>query len=661
MPKPKPSAPAKKPPPTGRVKVRTARPVEQTWPDESRPRNAWWFDAEATVIAQIDHDGVPEGVTRSNHHILASPNQGVSLRYLSLSIWALVLALSLYSARDLRAAVLHDEALAGKAWVVAAVDQLHTLASRVGLAGLRAAIDSAFAPMKQKQPVLDTRLALQAPPPPPEATARREEATARVLLVGASSMQFYLGSELERRLESYRGVVTYRFGKLGTGLARPDTFDWFKTLPGLLRDFKPTIVIGQFGGNDGQHLEQPGGGLILFGTEAWEQEYAERLRHVASLVQSAGARLVMLGMPITRHKKHSEKLYVVNRVTQTVTEAAGGLYLSTWDIAVDPQGESRSTMTYEGKTGPMYLPDGVHYARVGAAYVAERLCWRLERLFELVPEDELLAVATHYELASVVRQTQTHYLAFVPQQALRTDQKLPVLYLLHAEAGQWTDFSERAHGLLQTLATKHELVIVTPDGSEHSYQASPLVESELRQTSLLTEVMPDVERRLPVLSRSGIAGLSLGGNEAIVLALKNEGRFASVSSMSGTLNLVDTPARPAPNEQAPRVRRARILDSSALELARVRPLQARAMNLLLTVGASDPWAKGTLELDALLTSFKAPHELRQSPGGHDWDHWLEVLPAHVAWHAALLHGSVEARREVGSAKSGVVQAVDSPR
>lgn len=82
MPKPKPSvpSPAKKPPPAGRVKVRTARPVEQTWPDESRPRNAWWFDAEATVIAQIDHDGVPEGVTRSNHHILASPNQGVSLR-----------------------------------------------------------------------------------------------------------------------------------------------------------------------------------------------------------------------------------------------------------------------------------------------------------------------------------------------------------------------------------------------------------------------------------------------------------------------------------------------------------------------------------------------------------------------------------------------------
>ena len=47
-------------------------------------------------------------------------------------------------------------------------------------------------------------------------------------------MQYYLGSELERRLETYRGVITHRFGKLGTGLARPDNFNWPKQLDRLL-------------------------------------------------------------------------------------------------------------------------------------------------------------------------------------------------------------------------------------------------------------------------------------------------------------------------------------------------------------------------------------------------------------------------------------------
>ncbi len=84
-------------------------------------------------------------------------------------------------------------------------------------------------------------------------------------------MQFYLGSELERRLERYRQVELHRFGKLGTGLARPDNFDWSKHITSLLEGFKPHIVIGQFGGNDGQPLQQRDGTLVLYGTAARSQ------------------------------------------------------------------------------------------------------------------------------------------------------------------------------------------------------------------------------------------------------------------------------------------------------------------------------------------------------------------------------------------------------
>jgi S-formylglutathione hydrolase FrmB len=222
------------------------------------------------------------------------------------------------------------------------------------------------------------------------------------------------------------------------------------------------------------------------------------------------------------------------------------------------------------------------------------------------------------------------YLAFVPRKALREDEKLPVLYLLHGEDGSWTDFPEHAHGLLQALATKHSLVIVTPGSAEGSSEGSPLVESVRRQTALLFELMPDVEQRLPVLPRRGVGGVSLGGNEAVLLALKNPGVFASVSSMSGTLDLVET------NVARAKESGARVLDSSSVELARAKPDHARALTLLLTVGSSDPWAKSSRALDDVLTEQQVPHELRMSPGGHDWSHWLEVLPAHVEWHASVL-------------------------
>jgi S-formylglutathione hydrolase FrmB len=136
-----------------------------------------------------------------------------------------------------------------------------------------------------------------------------------------------------------------------------------------------------------------------------------------------------------------------------------------------------------------------------------------------------------------------------------------------------------------------------------------------------------------VLPRRGIGGVSLGGNEAIVLALKNPGTFASVSSMSGTLDLVEPATRTPPGDDS----RQRHLDVSAVELAKAKPEQTRALNVLLTVGVSDPWAKSSRNLDEVLTRNKAPHDLREGPGDHSWSYWLEVLPAHVEWHASLLH------------------------
>ena len=97
-----------------------------------------------------------------------------------------------------------------------------------------------------------------AAPPPPEALpgeryvhpaspqARRPR---RILLVGASSVQYYLGIALEEALEStYTDIEVVRLGKLGTGLVRDDVFDWPARIDELLALHRPDVVITQFGG-----------------------------------------------------------------------------------------------------------------------------------------------------------------------------------------------------------------------------------------------------------------------------------------------------------------------------------------------------------------------------------------------------------------------------
>jgi S-formylglutathione hydrolase FrmB len=602
------------------------------------------FDPDATAMFELRSDGVPVEIAGGKTDEIPAYGVGAaSPRFVVLSVWAMVLALTLYGAKDLRALVQYDESLAGYSVLLKVVEGIHSLASTLGATDAKDALDDVFLPIKTKVPDESELVAAMdvTQGNPAEGSAA---APARVLLVGASSIEFYMGTELERRLELYDGVTVHRFGKLGTGLARPDNFDWPKQLTKLLANYRPHLVIAQFGGNDSQPLEADGG-MVQPGTPEWDADYTQRVKRVAAQVQASGAKMIMLGMPITRHRKHSDRLRQVNVVTRAAAEAAGATYIPTWDIAADERAEPRTQMTHDGKTGPMYLPDGVHLGRVGAAYVAQRIAWRLERLLVMTPSDRALAAVKPLDVDSKATGRSAHYLAFVPQ-GLKPDTKLPVLYLLHGADASSEAFSENAHDLLQRLAAKYQLVLVAPDADPHGwYLDSGEIPKSNSETFIIEELLPDVERRLPVSTRRGVAGISMGGNGAVMLSLKHPKTFVAASSMSGAVDLSQATDRPAlierlgPFEQ----NKDAWLGNSALQLVRKNGPAARALPVLLTVGAEDKWVPANRALAAALREAGAVHELREVPGGHTWAVWVAALPAHVEWHSLKLGEGSAAR------------------
>jgi predicted esterase len=647
----------KKPPPPPQ------EPDEEDPLPELKKTSKHWFDPEATTITQFDADGLPMGMSSGYTRVFAySPMVGDSLRYVVVSMWAVILALTLYSARDVQAVVLRDESLSGGV-VMRVADGFYAFARAIGPAYLREVLDNAFSTIKQKTPSftpmargshegpagsspdeaggepVEPPIDAKQPGRPGLLTEQSKDTNARVLLVGASSMQFYLGAELERRLERYRGIATLRFGKLGTGLAQPDNFSWPKHLPELLSGFRPTVVIGQFGGNDGQPLALASG-VAQFGTDEWRTEYASRVKHIVEMVQASGAKMVMIGMPVTLHKGITKKLEIVNEVTRTTTESLGGVYISTWDIAADADGKARQTITYEGKSGPMYLPDGIHYARVGAAFVSELLSRRIERELRLKALDVELAQAQRFDMKSGARQKNTSYLAFVPQ-GLPEGKKLPVLFLLHGAGGSWTDFSDHMHDKLQSLASLHQLVLVTPDGDPDGwYVDSPILPGSNVATFIANELLADVEHRLPVTKRRGIAGISMGGNGAVAIAINSPGTFVSVSSLSGAIDLTAATDRRALIERLGPYEQNRELwrGTSAFQLFQSATPAAKKLKFYFSIGTSDRWLGANNALHEMLTSLKVPHKFEASEGGHAWSYWAEEVPKHIAWHAAQLGG-----------------------
>jgi len=223
----------------------------------------------------------------------------------------------------------------------------------------------------------------EAEPPPP--TAAAEPQSLRLLLVGASSMQHDLGIALEEALEKRPGLVLHRFGKASTGLSRPDEFDWPAKLGRLLAELHPDVVIVNFGGNDATSIPLGRRRWAEFGTEEWDREYGQRVADMVRRARTAGARAVVIGMPIMRSARFSERMRRLNGVTQKAVEAAGGFYVDQWDLSSTPDGKYREVVTVDGRQRLFRHSDGIHYSMYGGRWVARRLVERLERLGIVLP------------------------------------------------------------------------------------------------------------------------------------------------------------------------------------------------------------------------------------------------------------------------------------
>jgi hypothetical protein len=75
-----------------------------------------------------------------------------------------------------------------------------------------------------------------------------------VALVGDSMMAVGLSDVLLRQTATDQNLRIVKAFRSGTGLARPDVFDWMEEYPAMIASEKPDAVIVAIGANDGQGL-----------------------------------------------------------------------------------------------------------------------------------------------------------------------------------------------------------------------------------------------------------------------------------------------------------------------------------------------------------------------------------------------------------------------
>jgi hypothetical protein len=113
--------------------------------------------------------------------------------------------------------------------------------------------------------------------------------------VAGDSISVGIGTQLRDAIGDTREVKV--IGESGTGLARPDSFDWPARLETLARDFPPDVLVLSLGSNDAQDLLDPDGDMVapLADDEAWDAEYSARLARSFDAFADTGTTVLWLG------------------------------------------------------------------------------------------------------------------------------------------------------------------------------------------------------------------------------------------------------------------------------------------------------------------------------------------------------------------------------
>jgi enterochelin esterase family protein len=169
------------------------------------------------------------------------------------------------------------------------------------------------------------------------------------------------------------------------------------------------------------------------------------------------------------------------------------------------------------------------------------------------------AVARHVFHSTVANDEREFFVYTPPGYEARRAQAYPVFYLLHGlgdDAGRWLN-AGGANNILDNLIAGHKavpMVMVTTLGygtaDGPSGARGPRAQENLTGYTkiLLDEVMPAVERSYNVSrdrSQRAIAGLSMGGIEALLTGLNHLDKFAWIGSFSGALVMFGNAAAPA--------------------------------------------------------------------------------------------------------------------
>ncbi|KAF7598391.1 MAG: S-formylglutathione hydrolase [Candidatus Dactylopiibacterium carminicum] len=250
-----------------------------------------------------------------------------------------------------------------------------------------------------------------------------------------------------------------------------------------------------------------------------------------------------------------------------------------------------------------------------------------------------------------------NFAVYLPPQAHegKSAQKLPVLYWLFGLTCTEQNFITKAGA--QRYAAEHGVIIVAPDTSPRGDAVADAESYDLgkgagfylnatqqpwathyRMHDYVAGELPKlIEAEFPASERRAISGHSMGGHGALVIALRNPGRYRSVSAFSPIV----APSQAPWGEKAFSAYLGADRETwKAWDATELLKTAMERLPLLIDQGEADEFLASQLRPHVLQAAAEAsghPLTLRLQPG-HDHSYYFiaSFIGEHIAHHAAAL-------------------------
>jgi len=248
-----------------------------------------------------------------------------------------------------------------------------------------------------------------------------------------------------------------------------------------------------------------------------------------------------------------------------------------------------------------------------------------------------------------------HYVVLLPVGYNTSEQRYPVLFLLHGLYGDDQNWSTRTS--LAKYARSLHLIIAMPDAGNSWYVNSATHPEEKYEDYIVKDFIEEIDTQYRTIREGyarAIAGLSMGGYAAVKFSLKYPNLFAYAGGISAALDAPGDLDETHPEfrdslrkafGEAGNPFRPQNDVFALLSRADMRDLPY----FYLDCGSGDMFLEVNRKFVARLQQLKSPYEFHELQGGHTWNYWdaaierfLYMLARHHFANGAIHKGAGEA-------------------